>query len=58
MKKKKLSRTEAYLSILKQIRMKPAPKSRLVMAYLTTDHLRKICEVLNAATITRPTAHI
>ena len=47
-KKKPLRRAEAYLAILRKINMKPAAKSAPGIAYMTTDHLRKLCEVLNA----------
>ena len=42
-----LRRPEAYLRILKIIKMRPARKSNVNIAYLTTDHLRKIHEVLS-----------
>jgi len=40
--KKRLSRPELYIRILKFYKLKPAAKSPLNIAYFTTDHLRAI----------------
>ena len=48
-KEKPLDRSEVYLRILKILKLKPAAKSPVALAYFTTDHLRAlysyICEV-------------
>jgi hypothetical protein len=56
-KQKPLKRTEAYLAILKKINMKPAAKSKLTLAYFTTDHLRALDGALNAIK-SRPASRI
>ena len=42
----RISRTTAYLSLLRKIGGKPANKTPLKAAYFTTDHLRDICDYI------------
>lgn len=42
----KLKRPDVYVRILRLMRLKPAQKSNVKQAYMTTDHLRKIYEEL------------